>query len=244
LMHYGNGRGMYMLDGDGDGDEDLLLTAMAEPTTYWRNDLSNGYTWLDLDFDTYSHPTLAPHGIGTRVEAIVNGQSYVRQLDSRQSYLGQSEFYLHFGLGGAAQVDELIITWADGFSEVMTNVATNQRLTISAQAPFVQTPLVRGSQVNFSLSNLQAGEVARFGYSFNGIGNGMALGQLGNMRVNLLPPAQVLGIATANQNGVATLQVTMPWNAPTVMLHTQAVVVRGLAGSMSIKSNFRSELIQ
>ena len=72
----------------------------------------------------------------------------------------------------------------------------------------------------------------------------MALGQLGNMRVNLLPPAQVLGIATANQNGVATLQVTMPWNAPTVMLHTQAVVVRGLAGSMSIKSNFRSELIQ
>jgi hypothetical protein len=244
LMHYGMGRGMYILDGDRDGDEDLLLTSMAEPTTYWRNDLSNGYAWLDVDFDTYSHPLLAPHGIGTKVEAIVSGQSYVRQLDSRQSYLGQSELYLHFGLGGATMVDELRITWADGFTEVMYNLPANQRLTITAQPPFSQTSLTRGSNVDFVLNKIEPGEIARFGFSFTGVGSGLALGQLGNMRVNLLPPARVLGIAAADQTGTATLSKFLPWNAPAVMLHTQAVVVRGTGGDKSIKSNYISEQIQ
>jgi hypothetical protein len=53
-------------------------------------------------------------------------------LDSRTTFLSQSEQTLHFGLGDATAVDSVEIRWADGSGTVLYDVAVNQRLTVQA----------------------------------------------------------------------------------------------------------------
>jgi len=244
LMHYGFGRGMYVLDGDQDGDEDIFITGMTEASTYWRNDVANGYSWLDVEFDTYGHPHLAPHGIGTKVEAIVGNTTYRRDLNSHQSYLGQSELYVHFGLGGAQKVDVLKTTWADGFVSFQYDVLVNQRIQVVAQPPYSLSPLVRGSMAQFELAGIQPGESALFAYSLAGAGPAGPFPQVGNMHLALTPPIHIAGSAVAGSDGIARLQVMVPLQAPQVPVHTQAVVRRGVAMELSVRSNSITRTIQ
>ena len=55
-----------------------------------------------------------------------------RYLDNGAHYLSISECSLHFGLGHAERVDELLIRWADGTETVLTDVRADQTLTITS----------------------------------------------------------------------------------------------------------------
>ncbi len=126
-----DGRSVVYLDGDLDGDLDIAVGNYLGPLEYYRNDSPAG-NWLHVVFDTSNNGLLAPDGFGTLVTATAGGVSQVRYMDSSPSFLATSEQAVHFGLGAAATVDELRIGWARGQVTVMTDVAANQRLTITS----------------------------------------------------------------------------------------------------------------
>ena len=138
LTHTGQGRGLLNFDYDNDGDQDLVIFSAPAPTEatvplqLHRNDYDGGGHWLRLLFDTSANPRLAPNGFGTRVSASAGASAQHRYLDGGSNYLSQSELAVHFGLGSAASVDELLVEWADGQVTVMQDVDADQTMTIVA----------------------------------------------------------------------------------------------------------------
>ncbi|MGH2671148.1 MAG: ASPIC/UnbV domain-containing protein [bacterium] len=53
---------------------------------------------------------------------------------SGTSYLSQDDFRQHFGLGKVSRAELVAVTWPDGTTSEVKNVAANQILTI-AQKP-------------------------------------------------------------------------------------------------------------
>jgi len=100
-----------------------------------------------------------------------------------------------------------------------------------------QDPLIRGTHVDFTVSNLVPGERAYFVCSFSGIGIGPRLPQLGGLRLDLLPLVRLFGEADADNAGTATLTFFIPFGVAPIPVATQAVVQRGAGGIDSVKSN-------
>jgi hypothetical protein len=128
------GRGLAYLDADEDGDLDFFVTVNAGPLSYFRNDTSGGH-WLRIRLQTANNPLLAPDGFGTRVEVQVGGVTQVNYMSGSPSYLATSETAVHFGLGGATNVNQLRVKWATGHVTVLNDVAADQQLLITAPAP-------------------------------------------------------------------------------------------------------------
>ena len=51
-------------------------------------------------------------------------------MQSGTSYISQNDMRLHFGIGAATQIDSLDVRWPDGTTSKMTNVKSNQVITI------------------------------------------------------------------------------------------------------------------
>jgi hypothetical protein len=110
-------------DVDGDGDLDLYLAEGAgpvffsatAPSTLYRNDgpAGNGVTV------TVEESSLGGTPIGAKVTCWVQGVSRQRRVKA-DSWDGlQGPHALHFGLGGAAVFDSLVVVWPDGQTEVV-----------------------------------------------------------------------------------------------------------------------------
>ena len=146
LDHNLHGIGMMNLDYDNDGDQDIAITAYNDEFRLYRNDLTgNSTNWLRIFLNTQNAQSLAPNGIGSRIEVKVGNNTYYHYMNSCSHYLSQSEISAHFGLGDAAMIDEVKVIWADGSTTVMTDINVNQTLMIIANPlttflPIVQTP--------------------------------------------------------------------------------------------------------
>lgn len=69
-------------------------------------------------------------GIGARLIAKVNGQQLVREMFPLNSYRSQMANIVHFGLGDADKVDQLVIRWPSGAEQVLTNLAGDQHIIV------------------------------------------------------------------------------------------------------------------
>jgi len=127
------GKGLVTLDYDRDGDRDIAVMSNNEPFKLFRNDLSGpGTNWLKVVLDRGGDPDVAPNGFGTRVKIFLDGVPQSQFLDGGETYLGQSELALHFGLGDAEVVDKVVVRWASGQQTVLSDVAANQEILIEA----------------------------------------------------------------------------------------------------------------
>jgi hypothetical protein len=52
-------------------------------------------------------------------------------MDGSSNYLGQSELLAHFGLGATESIDQIVVQWPSGYEQAFTDVAVNQRVTIT-----------------------------------------------------------------------------------------------------------------
>ncbi|MHC5025590.1 MAG: FG-GAP-like repeat-containing protein [Planctomycetota bacterium] len=136
IVHNDMGRGMLAVDIDNDADLDLVICSADGPLLLFRNDHdpANGLG-LRVLLDTSTRPDLPPDGYGAHVVATIDGIAQHRWLTGGAHYLSQSELSAHFGLAGAATVDTLSVTWTDGETTLLTDVAGGQTLTISPSSP-------------------------------------------------------------------------------------------------------------
>ncbi|MCP5100309.1 MAG: CRTAC1 family protein [Chloroflexi bacterium] len=130
--HTLHGMGVLNFDYDNDGDQDIVVTAYNDDLHLYRNDLPATNNWLQVKLDTSAAPDLAADGFGSRITVQVNGQTYYRYLNGCSHYLSQSAPIVHFGLSTAESIDELRVEWANDTVLVMTDVAINQLITLSA----------------------------------------------------------------------------------------------------------------
>jgi enediyne biosynthesis protein E4 len=119
------GRGMAMGDFDNDGDFDVVVNCVNDVPQLLRCDVANSHRWLKVKcVGTKSNRS----AIGARVVCTTrDGVRQVQEVRSGGSYLSQSDFRLHFGLG-AHQSADISVRWPGGSTEVWRGVAANQVL--------------------------------------------------------------------------------------------------------------------
>jgi hypothetical protein len=137
-------RGAAYGDFDNDGDLDVAITANNGPARLLRNDRvgRNGAVRVKLEGVTSNHDA-----IGARVRIQVDdGRKGSGMVKTGSSYCSQSELPLTFGLGRAAKVTSMEVTWPNGRVEKLAGVAANHAVTVREGGGIVRTvPLAVGT---------------------------------------------------------------------------------------------------
>jgi tetratricopeptide (TPR) repeat protein len=125
------GRGAAYADIDADGDLDVLLTQVGDAPRLLRNEQALGRHWLRCRLVGAAGN---PDALGARVEVVAGGRTQWRTVMPTRSYLSQVELPVTFGLGDAGLVESLSVTWPDGSTQQLTDVAVDQELVIRQDA--------------------------------------------------------------------------------------------------------------
>lgn len=115
-------------DLDNDGDLDLVVSNINEPAALYINQTDAKNSYLKIKFEL---PNGNKHGIGTKVFSYLGDQVQYKELYTVRGLQSSSEPLIHFGYGNAITIDSLRIIWPDRTTQVLTNVQTNQLLTLS-----------------------------------------------------------------------------------------------------------------
>ena len=116
-------------DLDNDGDLDLVVNNVNADAFVYRNEadtlLERHYLQVRLDGDAMNR-----FGIGAKVTVRHDGAVYYQEQVPTRGFQSSVGYVLTFGLGAIDRVDSLVVAWPDDRVQILTDVPTNQRLTI------------------------------------------------------------------------------------------------------------------
>lgn len=128
----GSGKGLLTFDYDRDGDLDVFVVNTAGKPVLYRNESSNGYSWLKV----IPRGVLSNRdGLGAFITVTRDLQNaarttQIREINAGSNFLGQDEMTAHFGLGtGTRPIDRVTIRWPCGIQQVFEKVPRNSVLT-------------------------------------------------------------------------------------------------------------------
>lgn len=114
-------------DFNNDGYPDIIVINKTDLNFLWENKTPQNNNWLKVNLTgTVSNRD----GIGSRIEIAINGEKQYRYTICGEGYLGQNSGTEIFGLGTATSVDYVKVTWLSGTVDILTNVSSNQTLSI------------------------------------------------------------------------------------------------------------------
>jgi hypothetical protein len=130
-------------DLDNDGDLDLIVNNLYEEAFLYEskaNELGNSIiiNLKGAGTNTYGH--------GAKVE-IFHGENYqFIQHKTVRGFLSSSDPRVHFGVGEDLMIDSIRVTWTDGITSILKNVAVNQMFNIEQQNTTNSIPQIRTDQ--------------------------------------------------------------------------------------------------
>jgi hypothetical protein len=121
------GRGAAFGDYDNDGKVDVFLMNLGGPATLLRNTSTAAGHWIAVRLVGRKSNR---DGIGAQVEVVAGGVTRQRERIAGSGYLSQDDGRVHFGLGSAAVVDRLTVTWPGGAVQTLRQVPAGRVVTI------------------------------------------------------------------------------------------------------------------
>jgi len=117
--------GAVYVDLDNDGDLDLVTNNFNNVACLYRNNANTNFFQVELKGSASN--ALA---IGTKIYLKNKNTTQFQELHITRGYFSSVTNILHFGLGKADQIDELLVIFPDGKSIKQNNIKANQRLVL------------------------------------------------------------------------------------------------------------------
>jgi hypothetical protein len=153
--HFPNSsRGAITVDLNNDGILEIIVNNNNSDLQIFENQSQNSNNWLGIDlFSENKRKNI----YGSAIELITEKFTLKKKVKPKQSFLSQSDYRMHFGLGNSDIIDKLIIYWADGKVSSFENVAVNQYITINKQ-----TNKIMRSRTSVSKNSLKSTHYTSF----------------------------------------------------------------------------------
>lgn len=124
--------GIVNCDFDNDGDLDLFVHGSNSARAFFKNDtLAGSRKWVNIKF--IGNPS-NKSAIGTIIKTVATINTFktyqLREINAQNSFQGQNDLRVHFGLGNATVIDTMYIKWPSGNKQTVTNIIPNQFYTI------------------------------------------------------------------------------------------------------------------
>jgi hypothetical protein len=136
-------RGAAFGDFNNDGNIDAAATTLDGPPELWINRSGRGRApgkenhWILLKLVGVTDNR---DGLGTRIKITTSHGSQYNEATTAVGYNSSSDKRVHFGLGNAAVIDRIELSWPTGVKQVLTNVKADQILTIVESSAPKKTP--------------------------------------------------------------------------------------------------------
>ena len=121
--------GVTNADYDNDGDLDVFFNGVGNngnstSVGLYKNDtIAGNRNWINLKL-TGTMSNRSAVGSLVRIKSNINGLPVwqTREVNAQNSFQGQNDLRVHFGLGNSVMVDSIIIKWPKGLAEFFTNI--------------------------------------------------------------------------------------------------------------------------
>ena len=132
LAQPGFSNGAAYVDLDNDGALDLVVNNVNAPAAIYRNRAreTGGGAYLRVQLRGAGANTA---GIGAKVIVRAGGRTQLLEQMPTRGFQSSVDPRLHFGLGSATRIDSLTVIWPDRRFQILTDVTTNQGITLSQQ---------------------------------------------------------------------------------------------------------------
>lgn len=129
LEHPSYSNGCSYVDLDGDGDLDLVVNNIDGPAFIFRNNSveQNRGNYLIFDFEGRQPGDPV---VNTKVRLHYGDEMQYQEFHPTRGYASSMGHHVHFGLKDVASVDSVVVSWQGGWTQVLENVKTNQRITL------------------------------------------------------------------------------------------------------------------
>jgi len=126
-------RGAAFGDLDNDGKIDAVVSVLNGPPEIWMNRSAKGSTsnpnhWIILKLVGLKSNR---DGLGTKIKVTTSLGTQYNHATTTGSYNSSNDKRVHFGLGWAAVVDSIELTWPSGVKQVLKNVKADQIVTVT-----------------------------------------------------------------------------------------------------------------
>lgn len=122
-------------DLDNDGDLDLVVNNINDAAFVWKNELRKTDKDSTQNFLTVqlkgSSGNLA--GLGAQITIFNKEEKQIAEQSPVRGFSSSVDLRLHFGVGNTSTIDSVQIKWPDDKVQVITNVKSNQQLTVRYQ---------------------------------------------------------------------------------------------------------------
>ncbi len=109
--------------------------------------------------------------------------------------------------------------------------------SLTPQPSLTATSFITEVDSVLNVWNALPGETVYLAYSFQGLGAGPSIPQLGGLSLGILSPVSLFQVLVADNAGHAVYAFTVPPSAPLVDIYFQAAVARGQSGAQSVVTN-------
>ena len=148
-------------DYDNDGDLDVFIhgtTTQAGERTfglYQSTYTRNGNRFVSFNC-VGKQSNRAAIGTKLRIKATIGGNAVwqMREILAQNTFQGQNDLRVHFGLKNATIIDSVEVTWLSGRKDVFTNLAVNNFFRNTEGEPIVMTTPVDESEVKTNFARI------------------------------------------------------------------------------------------